>query len=71
VEFSGSRSWDPDEEIVSYEWNFDDRDTAEGGEVEHAFDAAGTYRVCLTVTDDDGATTKDCCTVRVYLVGGG
>ena len=52
-----------DGEIVKYEWYFGYRDddgnpvTAEGETVTHEFLYAGTYKVTLTVTDDDGATT--------------
>ena len=58
VKFNAKDSNDPDGEIVSYEWDFPDvpgRVNATGIEVSHAFTQAGTQRVTLTVTDNDGA----------------
>jgi len=57
--FDGSGSYDPDGSIVSYEWGFGDGETGSGVIVDHAYLAAGTYTVTLTVRDDDGATGTD------------
>jgi len=54
VTFDGSNSFDLDGEIVKYEWDFGDGDTAEGVEVTHAYSQEEEYTVVLTVTDDDG-----------------
>ena len=54
--FDGSGSYDPDGEVVSYEWNFDDGTTFSGVNVEHAFLQSRMYTVTLTVTDNDGET---------------
>jgi PKD repeat protein len=41
--------------IVSYQWNFGDNTADQSGEVtSHAFDAAGTFTIVLTVTDNTG-----------------
>lgn len=40
--------------IVQYFWTFGDGQTASGPIVTHAYSAGGTYRVTLTVIDDDG-----------------
>jgi PKD repeat protein len=55
-DFDASGSID-DGAIVSYSWDFGDTNTG-GGMMppSHTYDAAGTYTVILTVTDDDGAT---------------
>jgi PKD repeat protein len=62
IAFDGSGSSDPDGTIVSYDWTFGDGATASGASPAHAYGAAGTYTVALTVTDDTGrratATTR-------------
>ncbi|MDF2956228.1 MAG: PKD repeat domain protein [Candidatus Alkanophagales archaeon MCA70_species_2] len=55
VTFDASESYDPEGSIVSYEWDFGDGTTASGMVVTHAYSAAGSYTVTLTVTDDAGA----------------
>ena len=54
VQFDGSASSDPDGSIVSYEWKWTGG-SASGSKPRATF-ATGTYRVTLTVTDDQGAT---------------
>lgn len=52
VAFNGFSSVPGAGGIESYEWEFGDGSGAEGGEVTHAYSAAGTYTVELTVWDD-------------------
>ena len=56
VTFDASASYDPDGEIVKYQWLFGDGSAAEGKIVQHRF-AKGKYTVKLTVTDNRGATS--------------
>jgi len=57
-DFNASGSTD-DSAIVSYSWTFGDNDTGSGMmPSSHTYDAAGTYTVELTVTDDDGETSQ-------------
>ena len=56
VAFDGSASRDLDGKIKLYRWDFGDGTTLEGDKVEHVFDKPGTYKVTLTVTDDQGST---------------
>ena len=56
VTVDGAASTDPDGTVTSYAWDFGDGATATGATASHTYDAAGTYTVTLTVTDDDGAT---------------
>ncbi|QIS38504.1 PKD domain-containing protein [Clavibacter capsici] len=52
--FDGSASADADGTVASYAWSFGDGTTGTGRTVDHAYAAAGTYAVSLTVTDDKG-----------------
>ncbi|MGF1660481.1 MAG: PKD domain-containing protein [Rubrimonas sp.] len=68
VVFDASGAADPDGEIVSWVWTFDDGVVLEGPRVERSFDAAGAVGVRLDVTDDSGsacATASDAALVRV------
>lgn len=49
-------SSDSDGTITNYAWDFGDGTTGSGATPSHAYAAANTYQVTLTVTDDDGAT---------------
>lgn len=49
-------STDADGTIVSRSWTFGDGGTSTATNPVHAYAAAGTYQVSLTVTDDKGAT---------------
>ena len=54
--FDGSRSYDRDGNIVSYEWDFGDGSNGSGVIVNHTYTEIDHYTVQLTVEDDDGAT---------------
>ena len=53
VVFNASKSYD-DGEIISYVWDFGDGESGRGVVVTHAYTQPGTYRVKLTVADNDG-----------------
>jgi hypothetical protein len=59
VRFDASDSFDPDGQIVKYEWDFESDGTidAQGVQVEHVFNRASTFTVTLTVTDNDNETS--------------
>ncbi|MCK5586694.1 PKD domain-containing protein [Candidatus Bipolaricaulota bacterium] len=66
VQFDASESYDPDGEIVAYQWDFGDGAGAEGMSVEHIFPQQQTeYLVILTVIDEDGAANSSVRTVVV------
>jgi PKD repeat protein len=69
VWFSGARSHDIDDPIVSYLWHFGDRSGAVGKRISHTFARPGDYRVSLTVRDSFGQTSTTTTTVRVGRVG--
>jgi len=54
ITFDASSSYDPDGEIVSWEWDFGDHSTSSGEIATHSYSSAGDYIVNLTVTDNDG-----------------
>ncbi|MCK5397876.1 MAG: PKD domain-containing protein, partial [Thermoplasmata archaeon] len=66
VGFSGNMSFDPDGFIVLYNWDFGDGNTVNGSVVTHTYSISGNYTVTLTVTDNNGLTDTDTCTVTVY-----
>jgi chitodextrinase len=55
----------PNNPIVSYTWDFDDGTTASGRTVGHAFNAADTYIVTLTVADALGRAAQTSQTLTV------
>jgi hypothetical protein len=60
IDFNASSSYDPDGEIVLYEWDFDGDgiyDTT-GITSSYAYLEPGNYTVTLRVTDNDGLTDK-------------
>ena len=63
--FDGSGSYDTDGNIVSYDWDFGDGNTAAGVSPAHTYAQDGTYTVTLTVTDDDAATDTKATTATV------
>ncbi|WP_302081330.1 PKD domain-containing protein [Salinibaculum rarum] len=67
ISFDASGSSDPDGDIASYEWEFDDGNTSNGETTNHSYASAGDYIVQLDVTDNDGATRR---TSQVVSVGG-
>ncbi len=54
VTFNATASYDPNGQIVSWDWNFNDGNVGSGEVVTHAYTEAGTYNVTLTVEDNDG-----------------
>jgi len=54
--FDASSSVDTDGTIATYAWDFGDGTTGTGVTADHAYAAAGTYTVTLTVTDNRGGT---------------
>lgn len=56
--FDAGASLDPDGSIASAAWDFGDGNGATGMTATHRYAAAGSYRVALTVTDDQGASAR-------------
>nr|AGF93479.1 secreted protein containing PKD domain protein [uncultured organism] len=56
VNFNATESTDSDGHITTYEWDLGDGSTGSGDTLTHTYKYSGSYKVELTVTDDDGAT---------------
>jgi PKD repeat protein len=57
VIFDASKSHDPDDDQLKYEWDFGDQSPkARDARIRHTFPQAGEYTVTLTVTDNSGGT---------------
>ncbi|MBC8111244.1 MAG: PQQ-dependent sugar dehydrogenase, partial [Verrucomicrobia bacterium] len=56
VNFSAKGSFDPDEDAVSYLWNFDGKATSTEENPAFTYTKAGIYNATLTVTDKSGKT---------------
>jgi len=67
ITFDASSSYDPDGEIVSYEWDFDDGNSGTEKVTSHSYSSGGDYTVTLTVTDDYGAANA---TSKQVTIGG-
>jgi PKD repeat protein len=64
--FNGSGSSDPDNDSLTYAWNFGDGSPATTGiTATHAFPDNGIYTTTLTVVDQDGAADSSLATVTV------
>jgi len=54
VNFQGNQSSDPDNDPLTYVWDFGDGNSSSGVSVYHTYRAAGAYTARLTVTDSSG-----------------
>lgn len=74
VDFDASGSSDTDGTIINYAWDFGEfdifgkRETATGVTTSHLFVEAGTYTVTLTVTDNNGLSSR--ATVEIEVTPG-
>ena len=58
IQFNGSESSDPDNDPLSFTWNFGDGNTATGMMPTHTYSTADNYTVELVVEDDRGGRTS-------------
>jgi len=66
IHFDASASYDWDEAIVSYEWDFGEGQIAFGEQVTHSYPETGDQIVSLTVTDAAGLQGEHTLEVRVF-----
>ncbi len=64
VVFDASSSSDPDEDDLSFAWDFGDGNTGKGARASHAYDQPGIYDVKVTVSDKDGEESEN--TITIY-----
>ncbi len=66
--FDASASSDPDQDTLSYSWDFGDNSSSKGVVVSHHFAGYGIYPVTLTADDNRGlANSRDNSTHTVYI----
>lgn len=67
-----SRSFDPDGQVVRYDWDFGDGETASdaGATPSHVYARAGRHRVTVTVTDNEGCSSTLVFTGQTALCNG-
>lgn len=67
VEFDASKSTDPNNDIVEYQWDFDGDDKADASDIKtsYEFKTAGAYKVNLTLKDAAGNEAKSTLQVQV------
>ena len=65
VDFSGANSTDPDNENLTYSWNFDDGMTGTEVSVSHTYNNVGIYTAKLTVNDGHGGSDQTTIVIEV------
>ncbi|HJW16049.1 MAG TPA: PKD domain-containing protein, partial [Flavisolibacter sp.] len=63
--FKGFSVTNPSDHAISWRWNFGDGHSGDGQVTAHEYDAAGNYRVCLSILTDQGCETRVCKTIKV------
>ena len=65
IRFDSSGSYDPDGNIVSYEWNFGDGTLSAVDKPSHVYGDSGVYASTLRVVDEEGNIGTDSTLVTV------
>jgi PKD repeat protein len=68
VQFSSAGSGDADGQIVSYQWDFGNGNSATEASPWYSYQSAGNYTAVLTVTDDSGDTHTDTVAITVTSI---
>jgi len=66
VRFDGSASFSTEGKIVTYNWDFGNKEIIAGLNAKHTFSDAGEYPVTLIVTDNTGLTSRVTNTVTIH-----
>lgn len=65
INFDSSKTYDVDEDIISYEWDFGDGNTSIDLSPKHSYSKNGIYNIELVVTDSEGQ--QSIATSSVYI----
>jgi hypothetical protein len=71
IHFNGTGSSDPDNNTLTYFWDFGDTNSAFGATPTHSYVEVGIYDVCLTLNDGIVDSDPDCTFAVVYDPEGG
>jgi PKD repeat protein len=66
--FNGTQSYDPDGEILSYQWDLGDETIKNGSHITHLYPSEGNYTIILTVTDDKGSSSSNTTSARITSI---
>jgi PKD repeat protein len=66
VRFSCKGTLDPDDNLLTYQWDFGDGASGEGCLPEHIYTIPGNYTASLGVTDQDGNSSQATAEVHIY-----
>lgn len=66
--FDATASFDPDNQALTFLWDFGDGSTSDLPVVKHAFENGGNYNVTLTVTDNSGLECNTAMTSQMVPV---
>jgi PKD repeat protein len=69
VNFDGGGSYDQDGFVTTYSWDFGDGGSGEGEQVNHRFSSLGSYKVTLTVVDDQGNSSSSAIGLEMNSAG--
>ncbi|MEM7370917.1 MAG: PKD domain-containing protein [Bacteroidota bacterium] len=65
ISLDASTSSDPENDPLSYSWDFNDGSTGSGMSLSHTYTYPGVYTITLTVDDGQGLTDQDQVTITV------
>jgi len=65
INFEGNKSYDRNESPLTYHWDFGDGTTAHSADTTKIFTEVGTFKIVLTVTNEQSHSSKDSVTITV------
>jgi PKD repeat protein len=71
IAFDGTGSSDPNNDTLTYAWDYGDGSSGTGATPSHTYSDAGIYDICLTVNDGHVDSDEKCTIAVVYDPGAG